>query len=143
MLIRKLEDIVGGERDVAWGNGQSRRLLLARDNMGYSMTDTVIDRIAARLSVDENRVYLVGHSNGGMLAHRFAAERPERLAAVAPVSATIGGNPAKDEPEWRVPRPAGPIPIPDIIERMVGRAASELYSRPEAARSQPAPPRTP
>ncbi len=25
----------------------------------------------------------------------------------------------------------GPIPIPDIIERMVGRASSELYSRPE------------
>lgn len=43
MLIRKLEDIVGGERDVAWGNGQSRRLLLARDNMGYSLTDTIID----------------------------------------------------------------------------------------------------
>ena len=43
MLIRMLEDIVGSERDVAWGNGQSRRLLLARDKMGYTITDTIVD----------------------------------------------------------------------------------------------------
>lgn len=43
MIIRKLSDIVGTDRDVAWGNGQSRRFLLERDGMGYSLTDTVID----------------------------------------------------------------------------------------------------
>jgi L-ectoine synthase len=43
MIIRSLAEIEGTERDVAWGNGQSRRLLLARDGMGYSVTDTVID----------------------------------------------------------------------------------------------------
>lgn len=43
MIIRRLKDIVGTERDVFWGNGQSRRFLLERDGMGYSMTDTVIN----------------------------------------------------------------------------------------------------
>jgi L-ectoine synthase len=43
MIFAKLEDIVGTERDVAWGNGQSRRFLLAADGVGYSMTDTVIN----------------------------------------------------------------------------------------------------
>lgn len=43
MIIRKLSDLVGTERDVAWGNGQSRRFLVARDGMGYSLTDTVIN----------------------------------------------------------------------------------------------------
>ena len=43
MIIRKLSDIVGTERDVAWGNGQSRRFLLEKDGMGYSLTDTVIE----------------------------------------------------------------------------------------------------
>jgi L-ectoine synthase len=43
MIIRKLEEIVGSERDVFWGNGQSRRFLLERDGMGYSLTDTVIN----------------------------------------------------------------------------------------------------
>ena len=43
MIIRRLEEIEGTERDVAWGNGQSRRFLIAADKMGYSLTDTVID----------------------------------------------------------------------------------------------------
>lgn len=43
MIIRSLEDIVDTERDVAWGNGQSRRFLLQRDGMGYSVTDTVVN----------------------------------------------------------------------------------------------------
>ncbi len=42
MIIRTLEEVVGTERDVAWGNGQSRRFLLERDGMGYSLTDTLV-----------------------------------------------------------------------------------------------------
>lgn len=43
MIIRKLSEVTNTERDVAWGNGQSRRFLLAQDGMGYSLTDTIID----------------------------------------------------------------------------------------------------
>lgn len=43
MIIRKLDEIVGTDRDVAWGNGQSRRFLVQKDGMGYSLTDTVVD----------------------------------------------------------------------------------------------------
>lgn len=43
MIIRSLSDITGSERDVPWGNGLSRRFLVARDGMGYSLTDTQID----------------------------------------------------------------------------------------------------
>ncbi|MBI3896790.1 MAG: ectoine synthase [Gammaproteobacteria bacterium] len=42
MIIRKLEEISGTERDIAWGNGQSRRFLIARDGMGFSVTDTLV-----------------------------------------------------------------------------------------------------
>lgn len=42
MIFRKLSDIANTERDVAWGNGQSRRFLLARDGMGYTLTDTIV-----------------------------------------------------------------------------------------------------
>ena len=42
MIIRKLSEILNTERDIAWGNGQSRRFLLATDGMGYSLTDTII-----------------------------------------------------------------------------------------------------
>ena len=42
MIIRKLDDIKGSERDVSWGNGQSRRFLLERDGMGFSLTNTLV-----------------------------------------------------------------------------------------------------
>ncbi len=43
MIVRSLEQIQNSERDVFWGNGQSRRFLIDADGMGYSVTDTVID----------------------------------------------------------------------------------------------------
>ena len=43
MIVRNLDELVGTKRDIAWGNGQSRRFLLENDGMGYSLTDTVID----------------------------------------------------------------------------------------------------
>lgn len=43
MIIRKLSEILNTERDVAWGNGQSRRFLIETDGMGYSLTETVIN----------------------------------------------------------------------------------------------------
>lgn len=56
MIIRSLAEVTGTDRDVAWGNGQSRRLLLARDGMGYSVTDTIID--AGTASVLEYKRHL-------------------------------------------------------------------------------------
>lgn len=43
MIVRELSGILGTERDVAWGNGQSRRFLLQEDGMGYTLTDTIIE----------------------------------------------------------------------------------------------------
>lgn len=43
MIIRKLSQLIDSQRDVAWGNGQSRRFLIAKDGMGYSLTDTIIE----------------------------------------------------------------------------------------------------
>jgi L-ectoine synthase len=42
MIVRNLEEIEGTERDVDFGNGKSRRLLLEADGMGYSLTDTLV-----------------------------------------------------------------------------------------------------
>lgn len=42
MIVRKLEDIVGTENEIDGGNWVSRRLLLARDKMRYSVHDTII-----------------------------------------------------------------------------------------------------
>ncbi len=42
MIVRRIQDIIGSDQEVDGGNWISRRLLLARDGMGYSMHDTVI-----------------------------------------------------------------------------------------------------
>ncbi|WP_170473304.1 ectoine synthase [Ruegeria arenilitoris] len=46
MIVRSLEDVVGTERDVAGPGWKSRRLLLASDGLGFSMTDTIIEKDA-------------------------------------------------------------------------------------------------
>lgn len=42
MIVTKLKDILGTERDVSGPGWNSRRLLLASDGMGFSLTDTII-----------------------------------------------------------------------------------------------------
>lgn len=42
MLFRRLEDVIGTERDVDWVNGTSRRLVVAGDGLGYALTDTYV-----------------------------------------------------------------------------------------------------
>jgi L-ectoine synthase len=42
MIIQKLTDIIGTDRDVDDGNWVSRRLLLRKDGMGFSMHETIL-----------------------------------------------------------------------------------------------------
>lgn len=71
----------------------------------------VIQEVAQRLRVDHSRIYVAGHSNGGMMAYRFAAESEDPVAGIAAVSATIGGRPSKEDPEWRIPPPEAPVSL--------------------------------
>ena len=61
------------------------------DDVAY--LDAVIDEIAARYPVDPARVFLVGHSNGAFMAHRYACDRSARVAAIV----TLAGMQWKDE----------------------------------------------
>jgi polyhydroxybutyrate depolymerase len=49
------------------------------DDVDYltRLTDTLL----SRYPVDARRVYVIGHSNGGMMAHRLACDAPERYAS--------------------------------------------------------------
>lgn len=50
--------------------------------------DAVLLSITSRVAIDPNRIAVVGGSNGGMMALRYACERPLVVAAVAVVSGT-------------------------------------------------------
>ena len=42
MIVRSLEQVVGSDRDVAGDGWRSRRLLLRRDGLGFSLHDTTV-----------------------------------------------------------------------------------------------------
>ena len=79
------------------------------DDVGFIAS--AINDVRVRLQIDPSRIYMVGFSNGGMLAYRFAAERGDILAAVAPLAASIGGRPSEDAPQWRIPDPVKPLSV--------------------------------
>ncbi len=70
---------------------------LGVDDVGF--VATLLDDLARRTPIDRDRVYATGHSNGGMIAYRVAAELPGRLAAIAPVGgARLADNLDNAEP---------------------------------------------
>ncbi len=73
--------------------------------------DALIDNLLERYAIDGRRIFMVGFSNGGMLTYRYAAERSSRLAAAAVVSGALGSRESSAAPAWRVPEPAGPVPM--------------------------------
>jgi polyhydroxybutyrate depolymerase len=58
------------------------------DDVGF--TKQVIDNVQAQLTIDRNRVFATGISNGGMMAYRLACELAGTIKAVASVAGTIG-----------------------------------------------------
>lgn len=42
MIVRRLEEVLGTDREVSTPNWTSRRLLLKRDGMGFSLHDTLL-----------------------------------------------------------------------------------------------------
>jgi polyhydroxybutyrate depolymerase len=71
-------------------NSNLERGAPAVDDLGY--VRTVLDRIMQAANIDARRVYLVGHSSGGMMAYRAAVELSPRIAAVGVVGASVGAG---------------------------------------------------
>jgi polyhydroxybutyrate depolymerase len=66
------------------------------DDIAY--ITSLVGEIAAAYAVDPKRVYAVGHSNGGALAHALACARPDVFAAVASLAGPLGKDPALCNP---------------------------------------------
>jgi polyhydroxybutyrate depolymerase len=63
------------------------------DDVGFIRA--LIDEISRRYPVDPDRIYVTGMSNGGMMTHRLGIELSDRIAAIAPVVATVFGDEKK------------------------------------------------
>ena len=49
----------------------------------------LLDRLGRQYSIDKRRIYATGISNGGLFSYRLACELSSRIAAAAPVAATL------------------------------------------------------
>lgn len=56
----------------------------------------LIDTLVAELHLDQDRVFLTGHSSGGFMSYSFAALHADKVAAIAPVAGLRVG---REEPE--------------------------------------------
>jgi polyhydroxybutyrate depolymerase len=78
------------------------------DDIGF--IGALIATVATLHPVDRARIYATGMSNGGMFAYQLAAAHPEWFAAIAPVSAAIGGT-ARGGRSFLIDAPRLPVPV--------------------------------
>ncbi|MFM9148258.1 MAG: alpha/beta hydrolase family esterase [Verrucomicrobiota bacterium] len=90
-----------GQGRHAWNTGHLlRRQVRDADDLAYF--DALIDCLIREHGADPKRIFMTGGSNGGMMTYVYAVSRGERLAAVAPVVASMFAF---------EPAPKGPLPI--------------------------------
>lgn len=74
-----------------WNDGRNAQGSDANiDDVGF--ISTLIDKLVREKSIDKNKVYAVGTSNGGMFTQRLACQMPNKIAAFATVSAALPKN---------------------------------------------------
>lgn len=98
-------------RFYTWNSGHCCFYALEKQVDDVGFVRKLILELTERLHIDQQRIYVAGFSNGGMLAYRLGAAMPDTLAAIAPVSATIGGKAGPDETEFRIPKPPRTLPL--------------------------------
>lgn len=86
---------------LSWNTGACCSFALDRGVDDFAFADALLDALIVGYPVDPERIYATGFSNGGMLVHRLAVERPDRFSAVAVVAGAL--FPSQSAPGAPVP----------------------------------------
>ncbi len=99
------------DRFLTWDTGHCCFYALTHhvDDVGF-MRHLIVS-LRDRLHVDRDRIYVTGFSNGGMLAYYLGSTMPDVIAAIAPVSATMGGRAQPEDKLFVIPPPRQPLPV--------------------------------
>lgn len=80
------------------------------DDRGF--LDRTIEWVTTRHAIDRERIFVVGYSNGGFLAHWYAATRADRIAGLGIWASSIGSRKGDLRiPDWKMPHPTAPLPV--------------------------------
>lgn len=85
----------------AWNIGECCRYSFKQRVDETHFVSAIMDAMERGFTIDSSRVYAVGYSDGGTLSYMLACKLPNRITAVAGVSATL----FRPEPDCELPRP--------------------------------------
>lgn len=93
-------DLLGNTHwNVGWGTSNV-------NDLGF--TAALIDSLSAAYSINQDRIYSTGMSNGGFMSYHLACEMSERIAAIASVTGTMNVN------QPATCSPGHPMPVMEI-----------------------------
>ena len=100
-----------GDTLLTWNSGHCCGYALQNQVDDVGFLSLLIDRLIEHYSIDPNRVYLAGMSNGAMMAYRAGAELADKVAGIGPVSGSIGGRVTESGFEIIPPSPTQPVSV--------------------------------
>ena len=86
-----------------WNSGSFLGIPQPVDDIGF--LGALIDYMAVLYNIDTRRVYSTGYSAGGYMSHKLACEMTNRIAAIAPVSASMNDD------LYDICNPPRPMPV--------------------------------
>lgn len=90
------------EHFLTWNAGNCCGRAMAENKNDVEFIKQLILLIKNQYSIDDNRVYATGMSNGGMMSYRLACELSDQIRGIAPVSGAMNFEPC---------RPARPVAV--------------------------------
>lgn len=95
----KFEEASGDEAYLLYldGLGSTWDLETLDDNRDIAFARAAVDDLAARASIDRERIFATGYSSGGFLANVIACHLPGFLRGIA---SSAGGAPYKQKEKW-------------------------------------------
>jgi polyhydroxybutyrate depolymerase len=90
----------GGDENRFWNASPACCNFFQSDVDDSAYVLSIIKEVKADFNVDPNRVYLIGHSNGGFMSYRAAYDHSETIAAVASLAGAshVDERPAPNNP---------------------------------------------
>lgn len=98
-------------RLLTWNSGHCCGFAFKNDIDDVGFIRTLIEQIQQEFVIDTNKIFITGHSNGGMMAYRLGSELSDIVAAIAPVAGSIGGKATEDSEVWTITEPSFPISV--------------------------------
>lgn len=92
ILFAAPDGLVDGTGKQFWNAGPACCGVDAPEVDDVAYIGGLIEEISAVWNVDPDRVYLVGHSNGGFMSYRMACDRPDLIAGIVNLAGAAHGD---------------------------------------------------